>query len=124
MKRGVALVAVAVVTAGCGKSLPEGAAAYIQPGCKEVFRDELQTYINCPGDIKTFRDTVAFPEAKKQGAKVDPKYVMIYRKGTYTIAATKGQYVVKKGEETDKEAEADTKLPGYALMILTYKKPK
>lgn len=117
MRIGLAVIALFAVV-GCGKNLPPGADAYVTNGCKEVHREEIRTYYNCEGKIIDFRDQVAIPEAKKQGAKVDPKYVMIYKKGTYTIATTKGQYAVVDGE-----AEADTSKPGYALMILTYKLP-
>jgi hypothetical protein len=112
-----ALVAIPVLAciAGCGSNLPAGASEYVA-GCSQFHKDGLQTYFNCTGKIVDFRDKVAIPVAKKQGATVDTRYVMIYKKGTYTIAATKGQYTLVNGE-----AEADTSKPGYGMMILDYK---
>lgn len=104
--------------AGCGSSgLPSGTNEYVASGCSQVLVNGQQTYFNCTGSIMDYRDKIAIPTAKKQGATVDPRYVMVYKKGSYSIAATKGQYEIVNGE-----AEADTSKPGYGMMILAYAK--
>lgn len=118
MRKALLVLSVFSCLAACGggSKLPAGSEDYVASGCKELHKDGLQTYFNCTGNIIEFRDQIAIPTAKKQGATVDPRYVMVFKKGTYTISVTKGQY-----EIVDGQAEADTAKPGYGMMILEYK---